>query len=161
MGGSREFPITDHEFVRGGSTDPEYKYCAECHEQECFHAPLPPLRENPVSKAAAEFRKWKFAGSLPQILVMYSAPSIPMGAFQPDFDTLKVQTDDRFVMGQVLYTTPKRIHGLLHYDAPNKLFFIGYECGKCEQVFLVPDSVDSEDKLQGSLQHGCSGGPTQ
>jgi hypothetical protein len=153
---NKKFPIIDHEFVP----------CCACHGSVCSQCEVCDMAEDlharfPMVKVKSGFEKWKFAGSLPQILVMYSAPSIPMGAFQPDFDTLKVQTDDRFVMRQVLYTTPKRIHGLLHYDASNQLFFIGYECGKCEQVFLVPDSVDSEDKLQRSLQHGCSGGPTQ
>jgi hypothetical protein len=43
MGASKEYPITDHEFVPCGCGDPDCRYCAECKEQECFHQPdVPP-----------------------------------------------------------------------------------------------------------------------
>jgi hypothetical protein len=37
MGASKEFPITDHDYVPCGCGDPDCPYCGECREQECFH----------------------------------------------------------------------------------------------------------------------------
>jgi hypothetical protein len=49
MGASKEFPITDHEFIPCGCSDPDCKYCAECLEQESFHQPAAPLGPRDVS----------------------------------------------------------------------------------------------------------------
>jgi hypothetical protein len=40
MGASKEFSITDHEFVPCGCGDPECPYCSICKEQHCFHQPV-------------------------------------------------------------------------------------------------------------------------
>lgn len=45
MGASKEFPITDHEYIPCGCGDPDCPYCAECHEQKCFHIPTQKPRE--------------------------------------------------------------------------------------------------------------------
>jgi hypothetical protein len=109
------------------------------------------------SKPASNFEKWKFAGSLPAMLVLpCDYPPIPCGALAAEFDTFKVEPDRRILMKQVWYTTPKRIHGLLHYDGPTQLFFVGYECGECAEVFLVPDTVENETGLVKTLRHKCT-----
>lgn len=46
MGASKDFPITDHEFVPCTCGDPECRYCAECKEQECFHKSIVPTYSN-------------------------------------------------------------------------------------------------------------------
>jgi hypothetical protein len=82
----------------------------------------------------------------------------PAGA-EPGFDISKVQPDDRMVMKQIFYTTPKRIHGLIHYEGPTQLFFVGYECALCSEIFLVPDSVNSMRSLTDAMEHGCTASP--
>jgi hypothetical protein len=73
-----------------------------------------------------------------------------------EFDTSAIDfTDDRFLMQRVFYTTPDRIHGLLHYEGSNQLFFIGYKCGLCNKVYLLPDSVEDEAGVHQSLRHVC------
>ena len=106
------------------------------------------------------FDRWKFAGSLPAILVLHRDLSIPYGgAASPGFDIDAVQTDERMLMQQVLYTTHDRVHGLLHYEGPTPLFLIGYKCSKCGQVFLVPATVGDEKELVDSLRHWCMEAP--
>lgn len=103
------------------------------------------------------FDKWKFAGSLPQNLVMrqdYS--SLLVGAIATGMDINSVDPfDNRFLMQQIVYITPDRVHGLLHYESPSQIFFMGYKCSRCEQVFLVPDSVSDEFTLVQSMRHHC------
>jgi hypothetical protein len=72
------------------------------------------------------------------------------------FDFNRVIPDRRILMRQVWYTTPKLVHGLLHYDGPHQLFFVGYECGRCGEIFLVSDTVEDEAGLAGALRHGCT-----
>ena len=105
----------------------------------------------------SDFDKWKFAGSLPPILVLHQNwPPLYAGGASPGFDINTVDlTDRRIILKQVWYTTPKRIHGLLHYDGPTQLFFVGYECGQCGEVSLVPDSVNNETELCRALRHKC------
>ena len=104
-----------------------------------------------------DFAKWKFAGSLPTTLVL--AADIPLlgGAVGFDFD--RVIPDRRIHMRQVWFTTPRLVHGLLHYDGPHQLFFVGYECGRCGKIFLVPDTVGDEPGLVQALRHGCMESP--
>jgi hypothetical protein len=80
-----------------------------------------------------------------------------MGALTPGTD-ISIN-DERFLLIQVLYTTHDRIHGLLHYEGATQLFFVGYKCGKCDQVFLVPDTVHDDPTLAGSLRHYCMESP--
>ena len=109
----------------------------------------------------ASFEKWKFAGSLPATVVLYSDPPLlPCGAISPGFDVHALLPDPRVILQQIWYSTPKPIHGLLHYDGPNanQILFFGYECLKCHDVFLVPDWVKDEETLVMSLRHdGCTG----
>lgn len=108
----------------------------------------------------AEFEKWKFAGSLPPILVLYGDHYPLAGGAQPSgFDIGTVVVDDRILMKQVFYTTPKRIHGLLHYEGPVQLFFVGYECPMCNEVFLVPEEVADTRTLGEAMKHGCTSSP--
>ena len=115
----------------------------------------------------ADFAKWKFAGSLPAVIVLYSdPPQLPGGAMTPGdrFDLLAVLPDRRVILQQIWYSTQKPIHGLLHYDGPNpnQLIFFGYECQNCHEVFLVPDWVEDETGLAMSLRHdGCTGAQTK
>jgi hypothetical protein len=109
----------------------------------------------------ADFSKWKFAGSLPAVIVLnIDPPQLPMGAIATEFDIKTSIPDNRVILQQIWYSTQKRVHGLLHYDGPNpnQLVFFGYECQNCHQVFLVPDWVEDETGLAVSLRHdGCSG----
>ena len=104
----------------------------------------------------SDFNLWKFTGSLPGILVMRQAPHpIPASGFNTAFDPYATTDDYRFVMDLVTYTTPNRVHGLLHYEGSAQLFFFGYKCGNCRRVFLVPDIASDEYTLAESLRHGC------
>lgn len=108
----------------------------------------------------AEFKKpgkVKFAGSLPATLVFAVDTPLPYGAAAMGFGISQVIPDRSIIMSQVWYTTPKLIHGLLHYDGPRQLFFVGYECGQCGEIFLVPDTVEDEARLALELRHGCMG----
>ena len=104
------------------------------------------------------FDKWKVAGSLPPILVLHQdLPPLYAGGASPGFDINTVDlTDNRILMQQVLYTTHDRVHGLLHYDGPTQLFFMGYKCARCHQVFLVPDTVGDNVSLGKAMHHGCT-----
>jgi hypothetical protein len=104
-------------------------------------------------------KKWKFAGSLPPVLIMSTGHYPLAGGAEPGFDISKMQLDDRILMKQVFYTTPKRIHGLLHYESPTQLFFVGYDCVLCGEVFLVPDSVNNIRSLTDAMEHGCTASP--
>jgi hypothetical protein len=105
----------------------------------------------------SQFEKWKFAGSLPAVLVLCrDYPPLPCGAAAPGYDVTQVDlTDHRILLRQIGFITPKLIHGLLHYDSLNQLFFFGYECQECNRIFLVPDSVESEVGLARALRHKC------
>jgi hypothetical protein len=104
----------------------------------------------------------QFAGNLPPVLVLNAdLPPIPCGAIAPGFGISTPIPDRRILMHQVWYTTPKRIHGLFHYDGPTQLFFVGYECQECHEVFLVPDSVEQDEvNLAAAVRHGCMGAPS-
>lgn len=107
-----------------------------------------------------DFSQQKFAGSLPGILILYQDyPPVPGGAINPGFDLLTTITDNRIALQILYFTTPDRIHGLLHYESPSQLFFMGYKCGQCNKVFLVPDSVHDETTLAQSMRHGCTNAP--
>ena len=111
----------------------------------------------------SDFEKWKFAGSihLPPILILSAlfVTTLWRAGTAPGFDISAVRLDDRILMKQVLYTTPKRIHGLLHYESLTQLFFVGYDCGVCNEVFLVPDSVNNMRSLADAMGHGCTASP--
>lgn len=71
------------------------------------------------------------------------------------FDLSKVHIPEDVFMEQLWYTTPQKIHGIFHYEGPTQLFFCGYKCNKCNEVFLVPDTVDNEPRLICALRHAC------
>jgi len=103
----------------------------------------------------AKFDKQTFVGSLPPVLTLAAdPPPLPCGAAFPGTEFAII--DRRIILKQVWYTTPKRIHGLLHYDGPTQLFFVGYECGQCGEVFLVPDTVTDEASLARAMRHDCT-----
>jgi hypothetical protein len=112
------------------------------------------------SQVKSEFDKWKFAKDLPPVLLI-NVPHYPLaGASQSGFDINAVFfNDDRILMRQVFYSTPKRIHGLLHYDGTAQLFFMGYECQMCNEIFLVPDEVHDIYTLAEAMKHGCMASP--
>jgi hypothetical protein len=104
-----------------------------------------------------EFDKRKFAQGLSEHIVLpvevspvrYAGSMLPLDAFE-------VHTDDRIIMSKVFYTTNKPIHGIMHYEGATQLFFLGYQCGKCDEIFLVPDSVVDEVGLARSMWHKCT-----
>ena len=57
MGASKDFPITDHDYVPCGCGDPDCRYCAECKEQEHFHQPAAP--SGPRDVPLDEVFTWK------------------------------------------------------------------------------------------------------
>jgi len=90
------------------------------------------------------------------------------GPFDRDFDFSHIQ-DETIIMASVWYHSPYRIHGvwcltkgpvLLPDKSPDTLagakhFFVGYRCTECNEVFLVPDTVDDFNKLHEAMQHKC------
>ena len=92
---------------------------------------------------------------LPDAICLNIDRPLPRGAMTPGIE-FSVVDDDRVIMRSQFFTTSKRIHGIWHYEAPNQLFFIGYECMKCGEVYLVPDSVKSHAELSEAMQHGCT-----
>ena len=103
--------------------------------------------------ARTEFEKWKLAGSLPSVIILQrDYPPLPLGAISPMATSIPVT---RIMMKLIFFTTPKRVHGLLHYEGLAQLCFMGYECSSCDQVFLVPAEVGSEGELAKSLRHSC------
>ena len=113
----------------------------------------------PESQVKSEFDKWKFVKDLPPILVI-NVPHYPLaGGLRPGFDINATFQDDRILMKQVFYSTHKRIHGFLHYDGPTQLFFMGYECQMCNEIFLVPDEVHDNYTLAEAMKHGCMASP--
>ena len=73
----------------------------------------------------------------------------------PGDDVFRVQLEDAVLMSQQFFTTGKRIHGILHYDGPTQIFFIGYLCNACSEIFLVPDTVVDDSTLSEAMSHGC------
>jgi hypothetical protein len=108
----------------------------------------------------AYFDQQTFAGALPTVFVVQpDFPPTPTGAATPGFDVGAGIRDDRFLMKLLHFITPKRVHGLLHYDGVNQLFFMGYECQRCNRIFLVPDNVAGQDELPQALRHSCMEAP--
>jgi hypothetical protein len=70
-------------------------------------------------------------------------------------DAFEIRDDDHLIMLLVFYMTNKRIHGIWHHEATNQIFFCGYECQKCHEVFLVPDSVKDNATLHQAMHHKC------
>ena len=104
-----------------------------------------------------EFKKRKFSGVLPEVLVMLrDYPLIPFGSLASEFDLGAADlTNDRVLMRLTWYTTPKRIHGLLCHEGTNQLLFAGYECDRCGEIFLVPEAAEDETGLIKALRHSC------
>ena len=108
------------------------------------------------SNTKSEFDTWKFARDLPPVLVLNLDHHFLAYGAEPGFEIDKVIVDDRILMLQVFYTTPDRIHGLLHYEGPTQMHFMGYKCGVCSEVFLVPVEVTDMYSLAQAMRHGCT-----
>lgn len=91
----------------------------------------------------------------PNALCMEAGRLVPGGAMTPG-DAFEIKTDERFIMKIIFYTTAKRIHGIWHHESPNQLFFAGYECLKCGEIYLIPDWVKTLSDLAEAMKHGCS-----
>lgn len=102
-----------------------------------------------------QFSEYKFAASIPEILLIYGHPRIPAGV-KPGIDISTTFDIDshRWVMERIWFTTPTRISGLLHMAGPVQTFFMGYKCGKCDRIFLVPDIKDLNG-LSDAMRHFC------
>jgi hypothetical protein len=101
-----------------------------------------------------DFDEYKIAASLPDILLIYGTPRMYAGAL-PLTNLSTVDLDaNRWVMQRFWFTTPTRIHGLLHFQSPAQLFFVGYKCDCCDRIFLVPAIKDSNE-LANAMRHAC------
>lgn len=105
----------------------------------------------------------------PTLRLYRSYPLVPVGAMEPGYDISTVDARSGFIpMHFVLYTTFHKVNGLLsmertefrpdQVDPVNQLYFFGYHCLDCNEVFLVPDSVKDESDLGKAMRHGCSDG---
>jgi hypothetical protein len=103
-----------------------------------------------------EFQRYNFTASLPPLIRIPVRLMVPGGAIADGYDINRVQLEDAFLMIQKVYTTEKRIHGVLHHEGVNQTFFIGYECNVCHEIFLVPDTVVDLCSLGEAMRHGCA-----
>lgn len=82
------------------------------------------------------------------------------GPVNPGVDISAVQTVGAVLMTLEPYFTNHRIHGLyIHEDLGlerTRLFFYGYKCEECGEVFLVPDTVKDDRTLSHALAHDCA-----
>jgi hypothetical protein len=102
-----------------------------------------------------DFSELTLAMSLPEILFIYAEPHVLAGAAKADLTVGAFNLDEhRYAMSKMWFYTPNRVHGLLHYQGPVQLFFLGYLCTKCGRVFLVPD-IKSIDDLSDKMRHAC------
>lgn len=105
---------------------------------------------------SADFAEYKLAVSLPDRLIIYGTPKIPYGAAVPGFDISTVDIDsNRWLMEKMFFSTHTRIYDVLHLQTVTQLFFIGYKCGKCQRVFLVPEKVQDDSDVANSVRHAC------
>lgn len=111
---------------------------------------------------------------IPFTIVMYDMPGMG-GAIHPGRDMSVVGTYDmgRYALELVTFYTPTKIHGLLVWERyrssvsytkqpmfippqpTGELYFFGYKCSRCKEVYLVPDSVKSADDLPVAMRHEC------
>ena len=121
--------------------------------------------ESILSHKRREFAEFELAASLPEILLIYAASRpLPIGAVEVGLDTRTFDLDaHRCVMSKMWFYTPNRVHGMLHYHSlqnkindkrPMQLYFLGYLCSKCNQIFLVPD-IKSSEELPDKMRHSC------
>lgn len=106
-----------------------------------------------MSDTEKKIRPWAFMP--PEMICLPVSRFMMRGAMNPGID-FTMEADPRIIMHSVYYTTNKRIHGLRHYESTNQLFFLGYECQECGEVFLVPESVKDQGTLGEAMQHGCT-----
>jgi hypothetical protein len=111
---------------------------------------------NPVQKQSRrEFAEFELAASLPKILLIYGTSRLPAGAMEVDLNTSTIDLDShRWAMEKMWFFTPNRINGVLHYQGPAQLFFLGYKCSNCNRVFLVPD-IKWSNELSDAMRHAC------
>lgn len=113
---------------------------------------------------------------IPFTIVMYDAPRMG-GAIHPgrEINITDSMGMDRWLMELVTFYTIAKIHGLLvweRYRTPHsftakmaignaqptgELYFFGYKCSRCKEIYLVPDSVKSADDLPAVMRHECKG----
>src|ERR1700728_148998 len=46
------------------------------------------------------------------------------------------------LMRRLLFVAPSQIHGILCHDDGAQVFYVGFECSTCKEIFLVPDVAD-------------------
>lgn len=108
----------------------------------------------------SDFQKHQFVAALGEHIILpvdidpvkYAGSMLPPDAFD-------MHIDDRIIMPLVFFKTGKHIHGVMHYESPAQLFFIGYQCGKCDEIFLVPNSVTDHTTLAAAMRHKCTMSP--
>src|SRR5580658_7000186 len=96
---------------------------------------------------------------LPKVIVVLDLTPMRGGAMCPgdDLSIVAVDTTSK-AMELMMFHTPAPIHGLLMWERERQrisfdgnasfppprqvnLFFFGYKCGKCKEVYLLSDSV--------------------
>lgn len=107
---------------------------------------------------------------LPPMIRVMTNPHITGGVMLPgngvDSKPIPIVSDAH--MKFVIFQSPALINGLLmteittesalgSYDRTPRIerFFFGYQCGICEEVFLVPTQVRREEDLQFTMRHPC------
>lgn len=111
---------------------------------------------------------------IPFKIVMYDTPRMG-GAIHPGREMSIVDTydTDRWLMELVTFYTIAKIHGLLVWERyrssvsytkqpmfmppqpTGELYFFGYKCSRCKEIYLVPDSIKSVDDLPAAMRHEC------
>ena len=73
-------------------------------------------------------------------------------------------TQGQVMMDFVLFGAPALIHGLLMTEVPGESrfnepeivrFFFGYKCSQCQEIYLIPHHIRTEDDLYHFLRHTC------
>ncbi len=91
--------------------------------------------------------------NFPQAINMLRLTKMTGGAF--NFNPLSMEMVYPVVMTCVWYTSPNRIHGYFYLEKNGVGYFVGYKCNECQEVFLVPDTVEENGEFHNAMQHKC------
>jgi hypothetical protein len=113
---------------------------------------------------------------LPRFVILHEPYRVPGGAMcaGDDFSVISVDSTYQWLMELTMFHTPVPVQGLLMWSRqrqfmpiagskfpppqpPPELYFFGYKCQRCGQIYLLPDSVKVPDEIPAAMQHECSG----
>jgi hypothetical protein len=95
-----------------------------------------------------------FTDLLPVINLPIANPAPPVGV---SFDVSGSSQSLVIVMDLVWYKTYDHIYGLRHFEKQGGMFFAGYKCRFCEDVYLIPEKANTENEVYDSMRHWCTG----